>query len=226
MAEDKRQARARVKQVNNAYPSPPDSPNQSWSSHRKSIRDSQTSTLRHSSTAGRTSSEIPTSSVRSSSENGAHRRHGSLDPRDDSQRPLEIIRKESLRANRAPHLRRKQQHGVDTIDRLGAIDGATYHHSGPYDAASLARNQSYRNSPVEALAGSNREALRATPREKVVDSITRHRPLDGVAVLPPGMPDSTGRSLNYKEGPNLMIEEGGDYKRWSGIVSILVVPLP
>ena len=114
---------------------------------------------------------------------------------------------------------------MDSIDRLGAIDGAGYHHSGPYDAASLARNQTYRNSPVEALAGSNREALRATPREKVVDSIKKHRPLDGVAIVPPGMPDPSGRPLNYKEGPNLMIHEGGDYKRWPGLVSVSVVPI-
>ena len=76
---------------------------------------------------------------------------------------------------------------------------------------------SYLTSPVEAVSGTNEEALKATPREKVVDSVERHRPLDGVAIVPPGLTDSTGATYNYHEGTDLMIEEG-NYKRWDGIV--------
>lgn len=76
---------------------------------------------------------------------------------------------------------------------------------------------SYLTSPVEAVSGTNEEALKATPREKVVDSVEKHRPLDGVAIVPPGLTDSTGATYNYYEGTDLMIEEG-NYKRWDGIV--------
>lgn len=107
--------------------------------------------------------------------------------------------------------------GPDTIDKLDWTGGA-YHHDGPYDATLLARNISHSNSPVEAVAASNKEALKATPREKILDSIRKHRPLDGVAMVPPGIADREGRVYNYEEGANLMIEEGGNYKRWPGVV--------
>ncbi len=140
-------------------------------------------------------------------------------PSDQMQRPLDIIRRESKRAHRAPHLRRGHIPGPDTIDRLDNVMGS-YHHEGPYDATLLARNISPAISPLQAVRSSNRETLRATPIEKVKDSIERHRPLEGVAALPPGMRDVSGRKLEYEEGPNLMIENGGNYKRWPGVVCI------
>ena len=73
------------------------------------------------------------------------------------------------------------------------------------------------NSPVEAVSGSNEEALKATPREKIKDSIERHRPLDGVASVPSGLSDRNGNTYNYEEGTDLMIE--GNYKRWPGVAS-------
>ena len=71
-----------------------------------------------------------------------------------------------------------------------------------------------KNSPIEAVAGSNAEALRATPEEKVIDAVRKHRPLDGVAMVPPGQADREGRIYKYNEGTDLMIEDGGNYKRW------------
>src|SRR5262249_30850974 len=68
-----------------------------------------------------------------------------------------------------------------------------------------------------AVADSNEEALRATPRENIIDAVTRHRPLEGTAVVPPGVPDNFGRVYNYKEGTDLNRERGADYKRWPGI---------
>lgn len=115
--------------------------------------------------------------------------------------------------------------GPDTIDKLDWTSGA-YHHDGPYDATLLARNISSPSSPLEAVAVSNREALKATPRENIIDSIQKHRPLDGVAMTPPGIPDREGRVYNYEEGTDLMIEEGGNYKRWPGVVRLLSFPLP
>lgn len=53
-----------------------------------------------------------------------------------------------------------------------------------------------------------------------MDSVQRHRPLDGVAAYPPGAVDRNGQSYQYKEGENMMIEEnagGGPYKRWPGL---------
>ncbi|OCK77079.1 hypothetical protein K432DRAFT_384965 [Lepidopterella palustris CBS 459.81] len=137
-------------------------------------------------------------------------------PGDISHRPLDIIRKDTKLAHRSPHLRREHYPGPDTIDRLDAT-GSRYHHEGPYDAALLARNTSFESSPIAAIASSNEEALRATPRENIIDAVQRHRPLEGVASVPPGVPDKFGRVLEYEEGADLQREEGGDYRRWPGV---------
>lgn len=157
---------------------------------------------------------------------GHHRRTSSLReryPGDDSHKPLDIIRKDSVRAHRSPHLKKRHLPGCDTIDRLDpAIGGVAYHHEGPYDAALLARNSSFDSSPIAALQESNAEALKATPAENIKDAVERHMPLDGVAIVPPGVPDRFGRTYQYEEGTDLLREPGGDgpgYKRWSNKVS-------
>lgn len=156
------------------------------------------------------SSAIPTSIP-------SRRRNNSLLSRfegDQSHRPLEIIKRDTRLANRAPHLRKKHHVGPDTIDSLDTVGGA-YHHEGPFDATLLARNFAVDSSPVAAVRESNIEALKATPREMIHDSLRAHRPLDGVALVPPGVPDRNGQVYDYEE-KNLIIE--GDYKRWPGIV--------
>lgn len=103
--------------------------------------------------------------------------------------------------------------------------GMSYHHEGPYDATLLARNTNYKNSPVEAVRGTNEEAIRATPRENIKDSLDKHVPLSGTAVIPPGMAGLDGRPMQYEEGADLMREAdapGGAYKRWDHVVC----PLP
>lgn len=160
----------------------------------------------------------------------AHRHSGSITrprgnslgaryPGDESNKPLDIIRRESKRANRAPHLRKKHLPGPDLVDRLddSIPVGGMYHHEGPYDATLLARNTSFNSSPVAAVQGTNEAALKATPRENVLDAIDRHRPLDGVAIIPPGQQDRFGRQYDYPEGENMMIDLGGNYKRWPGM---------
>jgi len=141
-------------------------------------------------------------------------------PGDESNRPLDMLRKDSKKAYRAPHLNKRHIPGADLIDRLDPTPNKLpYHHEGPYDAALLARNTSYKSSPVAALQDSNREALKATPAEKIKDALEGHKPLDGVAVVPPGERDQLGRVYNYEEGTDMMREgnpEGGAYKRWSG----------
>jgi len=74
------------------------------------------------------------------------------------------------------------------------------------------------HSPVAAVHDSNEEALRATPRENIIDAVTKHRPLDGVAAIPSGEEDRFGRVLEYEEGADLMREPGADYRRWPGQV--------
>lgn len=122
-------------------------------------------------------------------------------------------------ANRHPHLRKKHIVGADAIDRMDTVGG--FHHDGPYEATLLARNMSSTNSPVEAVSTTNEEALKATPREMIKDSVEKHRPLDGVAMVPPGMEDRYGNVYDYQEGTDMMVEnspEGGAYKRWPGVV--------
>jgi hypothetical protein len=167
----------------------------------------------------RRSSNPPTSSLNKTGLS----RGGSLRerfPGDKSHRPLDVIRHDEKVAHRAPHLRKKNLQGADVIDRLDKASFGRYHHEGPYDAASLARNQDVRYSPVAAVKDSNEEALRATPRENVVDAVQRHRPLEGVANIPPGMADRFGRVLDYEEGADLQREPGGDYRRWTGVVRL------
>jgi len=138
-----------------------------------------------------------------------------------SHRPLDQLRKEAKAANRAPHLRKKHIPGADTIDALDrSTFGGPYHHEGPYDATLLARNTDYQNSPVEAVRSTNAEAIRATPRENIKDSLDRHVPLQGTAVIPPGMAGLDGRPMQYEEGADLMREPdapGGAYKRWEDV---------
>lgn len=138
-----------------------------------------------------------------------------------SHRPLDILRKEARAADRAPHLRRKQMPMTDTIDALDTI-GGMYHHGGPYDATLASRNRNKMYSPVAAVEDSNREALRATPRENIQDALLKKMPLQGTADIPSGERDISGNTINYEEGADLMREPdavGGAYKRWDGIVS-------
>ncbi|KAL8716934.1 MAG: hypothetical protein Q9225_005772 [Loekoesia sp. 1 TL-2023] len=206
--------------LRNGLPSPPSStsphkerfpkyPASQASTHNRRSPD-QASTQVPTSTGGQGSSGAPTNRVRRTSSLSA-RYEG-----DRSHRPLEMIARDQKLAHRSPHLRKKQHIGADSIDKLDLVGGG-YHHEGPFDAASLARNQQYKNSPIEAVAGANAEALKATPEEKIIDSVRKHRPLDGIAAVPPGQADRDGRLYNYQEGTDLMIEDGGNYKRWPGV---------
>jgi hypothetical protein len=197
------------------YPSPPNSasprrehfPHSSYRSQAFGSMDS-----------GRPRRSSQPSSSKPSQDSGLSR-GGSLReryPGDPSIRPLDTIRNDVNKANRAHHLRKKNFQGADTIDRLDNI-GFSYHHEGPYDAANLARNRDPMHSPVAAVKYTNEEALRATPRENIVDSLTKHRPLEGVAIVPPGMEDRFGRVYDYEEGADLMREPGGDYRRYPGL---------
>ncbi|KAL2757041.1 hypothetical protein ACRALDRAFT_1069705 [Sodiomyces alcalophilus JCM 7366] len=137
-----------------------------------------------------------------------------------SHRPLDVLKREHRTADRAPHLStRRNGPNTDIIDSLDTT-GTAYHHSGPYDAASAARNRHKKYSPLDAVHDSNMEAIRATPREYLRDSLDKHMPLQGTSTIPPGFPDMSGRIMDYREGADLMREPdaaGGAYKRWDGI---------
>ncbi|KAL2063507.1 hypothetical protein VTL71DRAFT_5312 [Oculimacula yallundae] len=154
----------------------------------------------------------------------SRRRGSSLDerfPGDMSHRPLDQLRQEAKAANRSPHLRKKHIPGADSIDKLDkSVIGGLYHHEGPYDATLQSRNTNVKYAPVDAVKRSNAEALRATPREYIKDSLTKHVPLQGTSVIPPGFEDFSGRRMDYEEGADLMREPdaaGGAYKRWDHV---------
>ncbi|KAF2146790.1 uncharacterized protein K452DRAFT_315009 [Aplosporella prunicola CBS 121167] len=150
---------------------------------------------------------------------GRPRRSSSLReryPGDRSVYPLDELRREEKLARRSPHLNKRHLPGPDTIDRLDQI-GGKYHHEGPYDATLLARNTDIKTSPIAAVAESNAEALRATPRENIMDALEKHYPIEGTAAVPPGTRDRFGRVYNYREGEDMMIADGGNYKRWDDV---------
>ena len=214
------------------YPSPPESASPrkdrfSASTNRKEAFPdfdgsySPTSTRQ---SVDQASTQIPTSTEgQNSTTTDGHRRRGSSltqrFPGDQSHRPLDMIKRDAKLANRHPRFRKKHIVGSDTIDRMDSLGG--FHHEGPYDATLLARNTSSVDSPVQAVSSTNEEALKATPREMIQDSVEKHRPLDGVAMLAPGVEDRYGNIYTYEEGTDMMIEnspEGGAYKRWPGVV--------
>ncbi|KAK5992459.1 hypothetical protein PT974_05864 [Cladobotryum mycophilum] len=180
---------------------------------------------RHSSSRGSPSKELltpPNSPLNSAEQrNVSHNRHRSLSGRfqgDMSHRPLDMLQQDNRAAGRV-HRHRKRISDVDIIDSLDTI-GGTYHHGGPYDATMLSRNLSWKTSPLAAVHDSNMEAIRATPKEFIIDSLERHMPLQGTATVPPGSFDMRGKKMEYNEGPDLMREPdapGGPYKRWADI---------
>lgn len=154
---------------------------------------------------------------------GRRRRGSSLTerfPGDMSHRPLDQLSREKAIADKSRHATKKHHIQPDTIDNLDTVGAGAYHHSGPYDATLLARNNT-KDSPLAALKDSNEETLKATPRENIIDSVRGHRPLDGVAAYPPGSVDRlTGQVYDYEQGENMMVDnnpEGGAYKRYPGL---------
>ncbi|KAK2758695.1 hypothetical protein FQN54_003385 [Arachnomyces sp. PD_36] len=122
--------------------------------------------------------------------------------------------KPSDRHRSSRHRKRQSVVGPDMIDRLDNVAGFSYHHEGPYDATYRAKNISRRQGPVYALKHSTEEALKATPRDKIIDSLEGKRPLDGVAFFPPGTTDRDGQRYDYKEEYGMTNEDPGDYKPW------------
>ncbi|ESZ97349.1 hypothetical protein SBOR_2279 [Sclerotinia borealis F-4128] len=214
------------KTIVNSYPTPPAS-----ASPTKSTFSSNNPYASHRQSAFSGYSNINGGSLRKSldgpvgtSSDKGRRRGSSLGgryPGDMSHRPLDQLRQETKIAYRSPHLRKKHIPGADIIDSLDRTAvGGSYHHEGPYDATLMARNTSYKSSPVAAVAGTNEEAIRATPRENIQDSLDRHIPLSGTADVPPGMPGPDGVIMNYAEGADLMREPdaaGGAYKRYDHV---------
>ncbi|KAK0657577.1 hypothetical protein B0T16DRAFT_402035 [Cercophora newfieldiana] len=152
------------------------------------------------------------------------RRGGSLRqryPGDMSHRPLDIIKRDHRAADHAPHLRsHRRQQPSDPIDLLDHTAPLPYHHEGPFDPTMKSMNTNKMYSPVEAVKDTSIEALKATPVEFLKDSLDKHVPLQGTAIVPPGMKDIGGRTMDYQEGADLMREKdapGGAYKRWDHI---------
>ena len=109
----------------------------------------------------------------------------------------------------------------DIIDQLDSAGMGLYHHEGPYDAVCAERNRTSKPSPIEALRESNAEALKATPRERIVDSVENNRPLDGTAYFPPGHTDQVGHRYDYEEGANMM-NDYGNFVRFPGLVCLFL----
>lgn len=129
-------------------------------------------------------------------------------------------KKKSQRSHRHHQSSRKNRVKPDIIDQLDDVSTLKYHHEGPYDAIYPERNRISHRSPLEAVKDSNEETLRATPHYKIMDSIQRHRPLDGVAFYPPGTTDEEGHTYDYTEGDNMMTEVHGNFPRAPGTVRI------
>lgn len=143
---------------------------------------------------------------------------------DPEHHPVEPRRRRDSSAQRRPRYtssRHSQLVHPDIIDQLDDV-ASCYHHEGPYDAVRPERNRSTQHSPLEAVRESNEEALRATPRDKIVDCLNSHRPLDGTAFFPPGTTDRNGQTYDYEEGFNMM-NDYTEFMRLPGKVRISVL---
>ncbi|CUS07351.1 unnamed protein product [Tuber aestivum] len=107
--------------------------------------------------------------------------------------------------------------GPDTIDRLdNGVFGNYYHHEGPYDSTLLARQNGPRP-PVEALRESNAAALAATPMANILDSLEKHKPLQGTAMVAPRTRLPNGEFIgDYEEYDMMRQGPGGSYRRYPG----------
>jgi hypothetical protein len=151
--------------------------------------------------------------------------HSRSHSRDPSSRLSSSKNRDSLHppTSSSYHRRRRGASVTDTIDALGASSPfGPFHVDGPYEATLRSRNLNPKYSPVEAVRNSNMEALRATPQEYIQDSLTKHVPLQGTAMIPPGERDMRGNVMDYEEGSDMMRDNcpgGGAYKRWDHVVS-------
>jgi len=137
--------------------------------------------------------------------------------------PLAKIKREHRVANKAKHLRKAVP--ADIIDSLdGSFFGdGIYHHEGPYDAT-LASRQIPGYAPIDAVKYTNAQALAATPRASLIDSLTRKVPLQGVGMVPPGMVGPAGQRFDYEED-DIQRSQGG-LGRWPGVVSFILLITP
>jgi len=150
----------------------------------------------------------------------AHNRSVSSDP---FVSPLAKIKEEHKTANRAKHLRKAVP--ADTVDSLdGSFFGnGTYHHEGPYDAT-LASRQIPGYAPIDAVKYTNAQALAATPRANIIDSLTRKVPLQGVGMVPSGVVGPGGQRFDYEEED--IQRSQGRLGRWPGVVGSILPITP
>lgn len=105
----------------------------------------------------------------------------------------------------------------DIIDSLDHTAIFSYHHEGPYDALSRARNRNQHLSPLQALENQTAGPSNQKRKEDGSDSPNSHRPLPSQPLYPPGTVDREGRVYDIEEGANLMF----DTMRLPGYVSWL-----
>ncbi|KAI1815512.1 hypothetical protein GGS20DRAFT_325694 [Poronia punctata] len=162
------------------------------------------------------------SSANSSSSSSSTPTHSHTHPPSKSSHPKSS--KSSSKSKSKSKSTRVHPDPIDALDNT-VFGGIPYHHEGPFDATLASRNRDPRTAPVEAVREGNRRALEATPAAHVIDAVTRHVPLQGTAVVPPGGEDySSGEGnvvvMDYEEGADLMREgdaPGGAYKRWDHV---------
>ncbi|KAJ6257831.1 hypothetical protein Dda_7620 [Drechslerella dactyloides] len=105
---------------------------------------------------------------------------------------------------------------ADTIDHLDTSFGLfTFHHEGPYDATLSHRNRNPLKSPIQATRYGNEMALKATAPQDIENSLQFGRPLDGVALFPPGTKVANGEVLQYEEYD--VNRKDGNFRRYPGI---------
>lgn len=131
--------------------------------------------------------------------------------------PLSKIKEEHKNADKSLHIRRAIP--PDTIDTLDVsfLGYGPYHHEGPYDAT-LASRQVPGCAPLDAVKYTNSQALAATPRANIIDSLTRGVPLQGVGMVPPGVVGPGGQIFDYEEDD--IMKTQGRLGRWYGVVCL------
>ncbi|RMJ24090.1 Pal1 cell morphology protein [Aspergillus sp. HF37] len=109
------------------------------------------------------------------------------------------------RHRKAMPVRTSRRGDEDNIDALDDAAFSLYHHEGPYDAATPARNKIPGQSPVLAFGDPSTDSGKYS-HEKCTNNLDGDSPRTEQVLPPPGVVDRDGRVYEYDDGSNVLYD--------------------